>query len=135
MASPEPCRDVSEYGKLIDALYFLVYEGSGACKRLPQPPPEFAMDVKFLRTALRHDIDHGDAADIQKKRLRAAQTFEKYSGKKSPEECGPEEFLSTHVRILRTLLASLQVLGAPDPSAAAFAEPRSALPKRGDISA
>jgi hypothetical protein len=106
----EPCRDLVQYGKLVDALYFLIYEGSGACKRLPDPPPKFSMDVKFLRTAVRHDVDHGSEADVQKKRLRAGEVFERYSGKKSPEECGPEEFLSTQTRILEALqklLASL----------------------------
>jgi hypothetical protein len=106
----EPCRELTQYGKLADALYFLVYEGSGACKRMPTPPPDFTMDVKFLRTGVRHDVDHGDEAEIRKKRLRAAETFEKYSGKKTPEECGPEEFLSTQIRILQALLSCLHSL-------------------------
>lgn len=99
----EPCRDITKYGNFIDALYFLIYEGSGACKRLPSPPPEFSMDVKFLRTAVRHDVDHGSEAEVQKKRLRAGEIFERYGGKKSPEECGPEEFLGTQTRILVAL--------------------------------
>ena len=60
----EPCRDTTQYGKFIDALYFIVYEGSGAGKRLPTPIPEFTMDVKFLRTAIRHDVDHGPEDEI-----------------------------------------------------------------------
>jgi hypothetical protein len=99
----EPCRDLVQYGKLIDALYFLIYEGSGSCKRLPDPRPAFSMDVKVLRTAVRHDVGHGSDADVQKKRLRAGEIFERYSGKKSPEECGPEEFLSTQTRVLEAL--------------------------------
>ena len=63
----EPCQDIIQYGKFIDALYFLIYEGSGGCKRLPQPPADFAMDIKFLRTAIRHDVDHGNNRDIEKK--------------------------------------------------------------------
>lgn len=74
------------------------------------PPPDFAMDVKFLRTGVRHDVDHGGEAEIRKKRLRAAEAFEKYSGKKTPEECGPEEFLSAQIRLLQTLLTCLQSL-------------------------
>lgn len=106
----EPCRDITQYGKLVDALYFLVYEGSGDCKRLPTPPPEFSMDVKFLRTAVRHDVDHGSEADVHKKRVRASAIFERYSGKKSPEECGPDEFLATHARILEGLHKLLATL-------------------------
>ncbi|OQW57268.1 MAG: hypothetical protein BVN28_13120 [Nitrospira sp. ST-bin4] len=106
----EPSRDIVQYGRLIDALYCLVYEGSGACKRMPTPPPAFVMNVKILRTMVRHDIDHGDESEIRKKRLRAAEIFEMYSGKKSPEECGPEEFLSTQVRLLQALLECLHSL-------------------------
>ncbi|HET7212257.1 MAG TPA: DUF262 domain-containing protein [Terriglobia bacterium] len=99
----EPSRDIAQYGRLIDALYVLVYEGSGACKRMPSPPPEFTMDVKFLRTAVRHDFDHGDEAEIKRKRLRASEVFARYAGKKSPEECGPDEFLVVQTRILHAL--------------------------------
>jgi hypothetical protein len=105
-----PCDDVSQYGKLVDALYFLIYEGSGGCKRLPTPPPEFAMDVKFLRTAIGQDVDHGDQAEIRKKRLRAAEVFEGYSGKKSPEECGPGELLRAQTRLLQALIRFLASL-------------------------
>jgi hypothetical protein len=102
-----PCRDLDQYGKFIDGLYFLIYEGSGACKRLPDPPPIFSMDIKFLRTAIRHDVDHGDLKDVRKKKKRAGETFEKFSGKKTPEECGPEELLATQVRILQNVLSFL----------------------------
>ena len=32
-----PATDKQKYGELIDSLYFLIYEGSGSCKRLAQP--------------------------------------------------------------------------------------------------
>ena len=102
-----PCTDQDQYGKFVDGLYFLIYEGSGACSRLPVPSPDFAMNVKFLRTAIRHDVDHGDLGEIKKKKMRAGETFEKFSGKKTPEECGSEELLSTQVRILQAMLAFL----------------------------
>jgi hypothetical protein len=106
-----PCRVPEQYGMFIDGLYFLIYEGSGACKRLPSPAPDFAMDVKFLRTDVRHDVDHGSESEVAKKRVRAAQIIEKYMGKKTIEECGPEELLSGQFRILRTMLAFLNGLG------------------------
>lgn len=99
-----------EYGELIDALYFLVYEGSGACKRLGDPPPEFAMDVKFLRTALRHDVDHGDEKDVAKKMKRAGKAFAKYSSKQTPEECGEEELVAAQVKLLAKCLEMLKSL-------------------------
>lgn len=78
-----PVWNSDQYGKLIDALYVLFYEGSGSCKRLPSPPPEFAMDVKFLRTGIRHDLDHGAQGEASKKRIRKGDVFKKYSGKES----------------------------------------------------
>lgn len=105
-----PVKDLESYGKLIDGFYFLVYEGSGSCKRLPVPVPDFAMDVKFLRTGLRHDLDHGDGAEVVKKRVRKGVIFEKFSGKKSPQECGPEDFLATQLRLLSECLCFLEKL-------------------------
>jgi hypothetical protein len=107
-----PVRDVSQYGCFIDGLYFLVYEGSGSCKRLGDFPPDFAMDIKFLRSAVRHDPDHGSASEVTARRKRAGQVLEKYAGKKTPEECGPEDLLAAQIRILQSLvdfLAGLQV--------------------------
>jgi hypothetical protein len=106
----DPCRDTHGYKELIDSLYILVYEGSGNCNRLPSPPPNFAMDVKILRNDIRHDPNHGSESDVTKKRLRAGNIFEKYSVKKAPEECGPEEFLSAHIRLLTEMVSFLQML-------------------------
>lgn len=99
-----------DFGDLVDDLYFLVYEGSGDCSRLPSPPPSFVMDVKFLRTHLRHDLDHGPEADAAKKRRRAGGAFKKYVGKRSLGECGPEDFLGSQLRLLRALKVMLQGL-------------------------
>ena len=102
------CRDVGTYGDFVDALYFLVYEASGNCKRLPSPPPDFALDVKFLRADVRHDLDHG--TEFSKKVTRNAAVFCKYSGKKTPEECGPDEFIGTQLRMLEGLVRFLSDL-------------------------
>jgi len=105
-----PVKDSESYGKLIDGLYFLIYEGSGSCRRLPTPVHDFAMDVKFLRTGIRHDLDHGDTSDIIKKRVRKGTVFEKFSGKKSSQECGPEDFLAIQLRLLSECLSFLEKL-------------------------
>lgn len=96
----KPVTDKQKYGILIDSLYFLIYEGSGACKRLGEPPPDFAMDVKFLRTAIRHDVDHGDAKEVAKKMKRAGETFRKYSTKRTPDECGEEDLVALQSKLL-----------------------------------
>lgn len=102
--------DKQKYGELIDSLYFLVYEGSGACKRLGEPVPDFAMDVKFLRTAIRHDVDHGDEKEVAKKMKRAGTIFRKYSTKQTPEECGEEQLLGVQTKLLASCLEMLKKL-------------------------
>lgn len=104
------CKDSNTFGEFVDSLYFLIYEGSGSCKRLPSPPPDFAMDVKFLRTSLRHDVDHGDSNEVKKKHIRNADVFKKYSGKVTLGECSPEEIFVTQLRILEEALSFLKKL-------------------------
>ena len=104
------CRDRTTYDELIDALYILVYEGSGNCKRLPDPVPTFAMDIKFLRGDIRHDLDHGKKSEISKKTTRNSDIFKIYSGKATPEECGPDDFIATQFRILEELVTFLSGL-------------------------
>lgn len=102
-----PCLDVGQYGKFVDSLYFLIYEGSGSCNRLPSPVPVAAMNVKSLRTLLRHDLDHGKPSAIAKKRAHNAGVFHKYSGKRTLEECGPEDLVSTQIKILEDMITLL----------------------------
>ncbi len=104
----KPCNDIKQYGKFIDSLYFLIYEGSGSCKRLPSPCPTFVMDIKAMRTMLRHDENHGKKKDIEKKRKELAEVFKKYSSKKTPAECGPQDFLATQLSILSALKSFLE---------------------------
>jgi hypothetical protein len=105
-----PVINRHRYGELIDSLYFLIYEGSGACKRLGEPVPEFAMDIKFLRTNMRHDVDHGDEKEIGKKMKRAGETFLKYSAKRTPEECGEEDMIAVQTKLLARCLEMLKKL-------------------------
>jgi hypothetical protein len=96
-----PVSDLKGYGSLVDSIYKLIYEGSGACSRLPPPPPELSIDVKHLRTGLRHDVDHGGKQKAAAKRKEIGGLFEKYSGEKTPEECSPEEFSVAQMRFLK----------------------------------
>ena len=97
------CQSDKDFGELIDSLYFIIYEGTGDCKRLPSPPPEFAMDIKHLRTHLRHDLDHGNEREAVKKRQRGATLLRKYLGKPSISECGPGDFSAGQFRLLDEL--------------------------------
>jgi hypothetical protein len=82
------CKRDTDFEEIVDSLYFIVYEGSGDCKRLPSPPPDFAMDVKFLRTHVRHDLDHGDERDAAKPTSRRVNA-QKISWKAIPSRMRP----------------------------------------------
>lgn len=72
-------RNEMEFNLLIDALFFLLYEGSGTAKRLISIINESLLDplwkVKYLRLAARHDIDHGPSREIEKKRAKIKETY------------------------------------------------------------
>jgi len=66
------------------------------------------MDVKLLRTGLRPGPDHGDAGEATKKRVCKETVSEKFSGGKSPQEFGPEDFLTTQLRLFSKCLGFLE---------------------------
>ncbi|MCB2170985.1 MAG: hypothetical protein KQI78_25280 [Deltaproteobacteria bacterium] len=72
-------RSESEFHFLVDQLFFLLYEGSGSAKRLlpilDQSLLEPLWKVKHLRLVARHDIDHGSAGDIKKKREKIKDAY------------------------------------------------------------
>jgi hypothetical protein len=80
--------DETDFGIVIDHLYFLLYEGSGAAKRLVAIAPRALLEplwmLKHLRTDARHDIEHGDSADILKKRDQIAGAFRQLIDKPVP---------------------------------------------------
>jgi hypothetical protein len=101
------CTDENAFGQCVDHLYYLIYEATGDCNRLPTPPPSYAMDVKFLRTQIRHDLDHGDASSAAKKRRRGAEILRRYVGKASLGECARAELITGQVRLLEECVKML----------------------------
>ena len=63
-----------------------------------------------MRTALRHDVDHGDGKEIAKKMKRAGDTFRKYSSKQTPDECGEEDLIAVQSNLLAKCLEMLKGL-------------------------
>ena len=99
--------DINSFGDFIDAIYFLIYEGSGNGKRFGETFPNMVEEIKCLRTDIRHDLDHGKETIASKKHLRHAELMQKYTGKRTREECGPEELMSGQFRILREMVSFL----------------------------
>lgn len=103
-----PVRDYPEYKDWLDSLYFIFRESVGT--RLDNHWPKSFADVNMLRTAERHDVDHGKPSKIRAKRRKSGSVFSKYSGVSTPETLAPERFLVVQAKILQALEIDLRNL-------------------------
>jgi hypothetical protein len=97
-----------EYKKFIDDLYFVFHEGVG--QRLEDNTPKSFSDIRDLRTALDHDVDHGKPGKVKKKKIALGETFNKYSGETSPEALDPDRFKIVQANILGAVRSDLEQL-------------------------
>lgn len=102
--------DEQSFGEVIDQLYFLLYEGSGAAKRLTERASDSGLAplwrLKHLRLGARHDVDHGDNAEKKKRDVGVA--FQALVGKVQPRS--PQEWRLAQVELLRQLAEMLEDL-------------------------
>jgi hypothetical protein len=101
-------KDRDGYKNLIDDLYFLFRESIGT--RLNGVWPQSFTHVNELRTDLRHDVDHGDAAKVRAKRRRAGGTFALYGGTGTPDTIEPVRFPLVQSNILGAIEGDLRAL-------------------------
>lgn len=104
----KPVKDVNGYENFIDDLYFLFRESAGT--RLDGMFPTSFSHVKDLRTDLRHDVDHGDAAKVRSKRRKAGATFKLYAGEGTPDTIEPIKFVLIQTNILGAIEGDLRTL-------------------------
>lgn len=104
----KPTKDVDTYEALIDDLYFLFRESVGT--RLGGTWPLSFNHINDLRTDLRHDVDHGDAAKVRAKRRRAGATFKLYAGGGTPDTIEPVKFPLIQSNLLGAIEGDLRGL-------------------------
>jgi uncharacterized protein DUF262 len=104
----EPIKDLEGYEALVDDLYFLFHESVGT--RLGGTWPSSFSHISALRTDLRHDVDHGEAAKVRAKRRRAGATFSFYAGGGTPGTIEPVKFPLIQANILGAIEGDLRVL-------------------------
>ncbi len=82
------CTSKDELGKIIDALYFLLYENLERIKKVVTDSAvrnesvyECVFAVKSIRTDFRHDFEHGKETAIKKKRKEIHDYYKRYCGK------------------------------------------------------
>ena len=100
LAIGKPVNDLKGYSSFVGNLYFLFRESIG--QRLQNLPQSF-VDVNTLRTDLHHDVDHGEKAKVRKKRQTIGDTFEKYSGIKTPQLLDTERFILVQANMLSAI--------------------------------
>jgi hypothetical protein len=104
----KPARDLAAYEDFIDDLYFLFRESVGT--RLDSGWPLSFVHVNDLRTDLRHDVDHGDAAKVRAKRRKAGKTFAHYAGEGTPDTIEPVKFPLVQSNLLGAVEGDLRGL-------------------------
>lgn len=98
-----------DFADVVDALFFLLYEGSGACSRLSPLVSDEDLQplwhLKNLRLYYRHDIEHGDGKDISKKHQKVGAAFVAIADKHLPAR--PAEWTSAQAELYQQLLDML----------------------------
>jgi hypothetical protein len=107
VAIGEMIKSFDEYKNLVENLYFLFWEGPGA--KIAEKPESFK-DINTLRTEQEHDVDHGHARDVRKKKIRHGDVFKKYSGVISPDVASPTQFPLLQLGVLRAVKSDLSAL-------------------------
>jgi len=78
----------TNFAEIVDALYFLLYEGSGDAKRLTevmsQQDLEILWWIKKLRRSFRHDLDHGPESKSRKQHIEIGEVYRQLIGNKRP---------------------------------------------------
>jgi len=79
----------SSFGIVVDHLYFLLYEGSGAAQRLTAQVTNETLGalwrLKHLRLGARHDLDHGSEAEASRKAVNVGEAFRGLIGATVPK--------------------------------------------------
>lgn len=99
-----------EFGDYIDALYEIIYEGSGGLKRLPESlrvDDSVVFVIKHIRNEFRHDLEHGEEKDVSKRGKRLTKIYRKHTGKTSVSSLATEDFTKFQLDILRELRSLL----------------------------
>lgn len=109
----KPVRTQDSFGNLVDALYEIIYEGSGSLGRIPQSLKEddsIVFTIKLVRADLRHDLEHGKEKDIKKKRERLSRIYQRYVDKTAINSLGSRDFSKLHLDLLKEVVSFLEEL-------------------------
>jgi hypothetical protein len=89
----------------IDNLYFLFRESIG--QRFGESLPISFVDVNLIRTGFDHDVDHGDAGTIAKKKIKIGKAIEKYSAKTNLTDFDTATYIIFQISLLTSIKEDL----------------------------
>jgi len=99
-----------DFGDFVDALYEIVYEGSGSLNRIPEKfknEDSILFVIKFIRTDIRHDLEHGDQKEVARKKQRLVGIYQSYTNKTSLDSLRENELRQLQIKMLRNLSSFL----------------------------
>ena len=102
----KPVKTKDDFGNFMDALYEIIYEGSGSLKRIPDDFKKegfIGFNIKLLRNDLRHDLEHGEDKEIKEKKMRLSKIYQHYTAKTTISSLGAADFADFQVKILGEL--------------------------------
>ena len=109
--------DEQSFGEVVDALYFLIYEGTGNANRLTDLMTDADLAtvwwIKALRTSIRHDIDHGDKRKSEKKHVEIGEVYKALVGYRRPRRradwsAAQVSLMECTANLLRTLFDTVE---------------------------
>lgn len=100
------------FGRIINALYFLLYEASGDGRRLVPLSSDSELAplwrIKHLRLRYDHDIEHGSSSDVQSKYLKIGAAFQALIGGNLPAR--PSDWTRCQVQIYAQVYEMLSAI-------------------------
>jgi hypothetical protein len=102
----QQAANLADYENFIDAMYFLFWEGPGT--KLQSSWPASFVNIRDLRTSLRHDVDHGETGKVKSKKKKIGITFAQYGGVGSPETMEPMLLAVVQANILSAVEGDLK---------------------------
>lgn len=109
----KPVNSKQDFENFIDALFKIIYEGSGSLARIPPQmidPDSIGLTIKHLRNEIRHDLEHGKETEVIKKKQRFSNIVEKYTGKTVYEALSQGDFYNFQCGLIQGVLSFLEKL-------------------------
>lgn len=104
--------DEARFADVVDGLYFMLYEGSGDAKRLTDGSTPVSLDalwlLKTLRNGLRHDIEHGSAGEVRRKRMQLGEAYSAICG--LPRPIKPSDWRAAQLGLYQKIAGMLEAV-------------------------